>query len=181
MTAKSEEKIHSPLPAHFAESKTPSPQTRSAAQHDLDAVSDTGTYTIENDDDQVQDVKPKPTLKPSSSVLKRYVNESKSRHGTFDLHGMISAAMHTVTRPVVDMNIPTRDLPSASSNSSSLSSINSLSDEPHLLSPSDQFMPTTPLKNQIKPAESFGTRILLLCLQIELLLIVCIFSHIAGI
>ncbi|UJR13378.1 hypothetical protein I4U23_000395 [Adineta vaga] len=157
MTSKNEQKIHS----QFYDNKTSNLHTPSSDQHDTDALSDAGTYNIDDDDvDPIQDTK----LNPSSSIAKRYVNQSKTRHGTFDLRGIIPQTSHTVNRPVVDVNIPTRDL-SLSSNTSSASSLHSFVDDDSIHSPSeivfqnksssDQFSYTTSSKNQIKPAESF--------------------------
>lgn len=121
-------------------------QASSVKQRDPDAVSDTGTYTIDDDGEPVQNIKRNPT----SSILKRYVSETKARHGTFELQGKIPTRSH----PVVDVNIPTRDLRSPTfSDASSGSSIHSIEDEIHLQSPA------TPLKsNPVRPAECFGKR-----------------------
>ena len=115
--------------------------------HDIDALSDAGTYIIEDDESEQ---KFNPSV--SSSAFKRYVNPTQHRHGTFDIHGLIASTSHTIHRPVVDANIPQEDF-SASSTDSSLLSFNEdeeikSSTQDHCLIPAKQ--------SQIKPAESFG-------------------------
>jgi len=105
--------------------------TPSSEQHrDIDALSDAGTYIIEDDaDDVAQDddpeVEPEPPVvtqpksappqNPMSSPFRRYVSSKRHRHGTFEIRTLAQ----TVHRPVVDTNTPTRDLSSPSSSSSS--------------------------------------------------------------
>jgi hypothetical protein len=178
MTTKNEENLHSsPKAQQLSGNHTPNLLTPSSDHYDIDALSDAGTYIIEDDPDIVQDDITEQNNNSSSS-FKRYANPSKHRHGTFDIHGMISSAAHTIHRPVVDSNIPTRDIPSPSlSNSSSLSSVHSFSNENDqsiqkdvenasenkssngLKSASNTLLQqksTTPPKIQIKPAECFG-------------------------
>jgi hypothetical protein len=106
-----------------------------------DTVSDAGTYIIEDDDSE---------KKLSSSSFKRYVNQAKNRHGTFDIHGLISSTAHTIHRPIVDSNLQKKDL-SLSSSNSSLLSFNEDEENKSSLTP--------PAENQIKPAESFGKKL----------------------
>jgi hypothetical protein len=86
---------------------------------------------------------------------------------------MISSAPHTISRPVVDSTIPTDDSPlSSSSPNSSLSSLHSIptDNEDNILEKSSintKQRPNTLLiqqstilpPNQIKPAESFGEKV----------------------
>ncbi|UJR33988.1 hypothetical protein I4U23_021403 [Adineta vaga] len=126
----------------------PSPLvTPSSDHHDIDALSDAGTYIIEDDLDIAHDDEPEQDIEPqndiqeqnsspssTSSPFKRYATTKRNRHGTFDIHGIsssmttTSAAAHTVNRPIVDLNIPTHDLssPSSLSSSANLSSSSSL-------------------------------------------------------
>jgi hypothetical protein len=120
--------------------------TPSSDHHDIDALSDAGTYIIEDDIDIARDDEPEQDLEQqqkdtpkqkSSSSFKRYTKTRKNRQGTFDIHAISSSttaaaattttAAHTVNRPIVDLNIPTHDLCSSSSSSSvNLSSSSSL-------------------------------------------------------
>jgi hypothetical protein len=104
--------------------------TPSSDHHDIDALSDAGTYIIEDDIDIARDDEPEHDIEQQndiqeqslSSTFKRYAKTKRHRHGTFDLHAMIpstTTATHTVNRPVVDLNLPIRDLSSSSSSSSS--------------------------------------------------------------
>jgi hypothetical protein len=113
--------------------------------HDIDAISDAGTYIIEDDETEQKT--------NSSSAMKRYGNKTKTRHGTFDIHGLISSTAHTIHRPIVDSNISKQNL-SCSSSNSSLLSFNEI--EESLSSFIPQQISTSPKQNQIKPAESFG-------------------------
>jgi hypothetical protein len=99
----------------------------------------------------------------SSSLHRRYVNQTRNRHGTFDIHGFKPATEHTIHRPLVDLNMPTHDLSSSSSSSSSLISppvendssiLNSFAHAPTTLLQQQSKIP--PTQNQIKPAECFG-------------------------
>ncbi|CAF0776324.1 unnamed protein product [Rotaria sp. Silwood1] len=111
--------------------------TPSSDHHDIDALSDAGTYIIEDDVDIARDDEPEQDIEqqndtqdntspPStSSSFKRYAATKKNRHGTFDIHGTSSKTTHTVNRPIVDLNVPTHDLSLPSSSSSSSSSANS--------------------------------------------------------
>ena len=112
--------------------------------HDIDALSDAGTYIIEDDIDIARDDEPEQDLEQpeqnqtpeqtsSSSSFKRYTKTRKNRQGTFDIHAIVSTTTTATTgaqpvnRPVVDSNIPTHDLsPSSSSSSANLSSSSSL-------------------------------------------------------
>jgi len=124
--------------------------TPSSDHHDIDALSDAGTYIIEDDIDIARDDEPEQDIEqqneiqehnsPSlstSSPFRRYATTKRNRHGTFDIHRISSpttaATTHTVNRPIVDLNIPTHDLSSPSS-SSSLSSSANLSSSSSLLS-----------------------------------------------
>ncbi|CAF0756505.1 unnamed protein product [Adineta ricciae] len=127
--------------------------TPSSDHHDIDALSDAGTYIIEDDldiahdDEPEQDIEEPPPQQQqqhndtqesissplsTSSPFKRYATTKRNRHGTFDIHGISSSSStatstHAVTRPIVDLNIPTHDLSSPSSSSSAnLSSSSSL-------------------------------------------------------
>ncbi|CAF0763423.1 unnamed protein product [Adineta ricciae] len=126
--------------------------TPSSDHHDIDALSDAGTYIIEDDLDIAHDDEPEQDVEEeeerqqqqhndtqesissplsTSSPFKRYATTKRNRHGTFDIHGISSSSTatstHAVTRPIVDLNIPTHDLSSPSSSSSAnLSSSSSL-------------------------------------------------------
>lgn len=114
--------------------------TPSSEHRDIDALSDAGTYVIEDDVDVAQDdepdveSEPKITAMPSvpqtiqdqtSSPFRRYVTSKRHRHGTFEIRTL--APTSNVHRPIVDTQTPTRDLssPSSSSNSSRKSSCSS--------------------------------------------------------
>ena len=127
-------------------------QTPSSDHRDIDALSDAGTYIIEDDSDIARDDEPEQDLEQpppppppeqeeldetsqsnSSSSFKRYTKTRKNRQGTFEIHALSATAAsstapsHTVSRPVVDSNVPTHDLsPSSSSSSANLSSSSSL-------------------------------------------------------
>jgi len=111
--------------------------TPSSDHHDIDALSDAGTYIIEDDIDIALDDEPEQDIEqqndtqeqnsPSSlsSPFRRYATTKRNRHGTFDIHGILSppspspsATTHAINRPIVDLNIPTHDLSSSSSSSS---------------------------------------------------------------
>lgn len=121
--------------------------TPSSDHRDIDALSDAGTYIIEDDSDIARDDEPEQDLEQpppeehepnetsqsnSSTSFKRYTKTRKNRQGTFDIHALSSsssatAPSHPVSRPVVDSNVPTHDLsPSSSSSSANLSSSSSL-------------------------------------------------------
>ncbi len=120
----------------------PSPLlTPSSDHHDIDALSDAGTYIIDDDIDIARDDEPEQDIEQQndiqeqtssslSSPFKRYAATKRNRHGTFEIHSLSSpppTTTHTVTRPIVDLNIPTHDLSSSSSSSSAnLSSSSSL-------------------------------------------------------
>ncbi|CAF3855915.1 unnamed protein product [Adineta steineri] len=127
--------------------------TPSSDHHDIDALSDAGTYIIEDDLDIARDDEPEQDIEqqneieennssPTSSPFKRYATTKKNRHGTFEIHAIssptssttttTSTTAHTVNRPIVDLNIPTHDLSSPSSSSSSSSA--NLSSSSSLLS-----------------------------------------------
>jgi len=112
--------------------------TSSVDHHDIDALSDAGTYIIEDDIDIARDDEPEQDLEQpeqnqtpeqtsSSSSFKRYTKTRKNRQGTFDIHAIVSTTTATTTeaqavnRPVVDLNIPTHDLSPSSSSSFKLS------------------------------------------------------------
>ena len=80
------------------------------------------------------------------------MDPAKARHGTFDIHGLISSAAHTIHRPIVDSNLQKKDLSLSSSNSSLLSFNEEEEDKPSVPIP-------PPIQNQIKPPESFGKNI----------------------
>lgn len=116
--------------------------------HGIDTLSDTGTYILDDDDE----VEQKTTSLSTPSAFKRYGNPSKGRHGTFDIHGLISATAHTIHRPIVDSNIPKEDLSLSSSSNSSIHSFN----EDEIISDNK----SSPQQyQQIKPAEAFGRKI----------------------
>ncbi|CAF0852854.1 unnamed protein product [Adineta steineri] len=127
--------------------------TPSSDHHDIDALSDAGTYIIEDDLDIARDDEPEQDIEQqneieennsssTSSPFKRYATTKKNRHGTFEIHAIssptssttttTSTTAHTVNRPIVDLNIPTHDLSSPSSSSSSSSA--NLSSSSSLLS-----------------------------------------------
>jgi len=124
--------------------------TPSSDHHDIDTLSDAGTYIIEDDIDIARDDEPEQDIEPQndtqeqnsstlSSPFRRYAATKKNRHGTFEIHPLSSPTSstksQTVNRPIVDSNIPTHDLssPSSSSSSSPSSSAN-LSSSSSLLS-----------------------------------------------
>jgi hypothetical protein len=113
-------------------------ENRSLDHHESDTVSDAGTYIIDDDDSEQK-------IPSSSSSFKRYVNPAKARHGTFDIHGLISSTSHTIHRPIVDSNLQKKDLSLSSSNSS-------------LLSFNEDEENKSSIQNQIKPPESFGKK-----------------------
>lgn len=122
--------------------------TPSSDHHDIDALSDAGTYIIEDDSDIARDDEPEQDLEqPSASIeheqnnlsqsespstFKRYTKTRKNRQGTFDIHALATSSSstvpsNTVNRPIVDSNVPTHDLSlSSSSSSANLSSSSSL-------------------------------------------------------
>ena len=119
--------------------------TPSSDHHDIDALSDAGTYIIEDDSDIAHDDEPEQDLEQpppsveqeqneisqsnSPSTFKRYTKTRKNRQGTFDIHALASSTVptNTVNRPIVDSNVPTHDLTlSSSSSSANLSSSSSL-------------------------------------------------------
>lgn len=123
--------------------------TPSSDHHDIDALSDAGTYIIEDDSDIAHDDEPEQDLEQppptsveheqneisqsnSPSTFKRYTKTRKNRQGTFDIHALASSSAaavpsNTVNRPIVDSNVPTHDLSlSSSSSSANLSSSSSL-------------------------------------------------------
>jgi hypothetical protein len=177
MSTRDEENLQSSRKAQLSDHHTSNLLTPSSDYNDIDTLSDAGTYIIDDDINIEQDEQSEQKINSSSS-FKRYVNPTKNRHGTFDIHGLISSKAHTVHRPVVDSNIPTHDLPSSSlSNSSSLSSLLSFTNDNDQNTHSDvenaagnklsndmktvsntllQQQSTTPPKKQIKPAECFG-------------------------
>lgn len=120
--------------------------TPSSDHHDIDALSDAGTYIIEDDIDIARDDEPEQDIEPEndtqeqnsstlSSPFRRYAATKKNRHGTFEIHPLSSSTKsQTVNRPIVDLNIPTHDLSSPSSASSSPSSSANLSSSSSLLS-----------------------------------------------
>jgi hypothetical protein len=113
--------------------------TPSSDHHDIDALSDAGTYIIEDDIDIALDDEPEQDIEQQndtqeqnsssslSSPFRRYAKTKRNRHGTFDIHAILSpssppptttSVIHAVNRPIVDLNIPTHDLSSPSSSSS---------------------------------------------------------------
>ena len=118
--------------------------TPSSDHHDADALSDAGTYIIEDDLDIARDDEPEPDIDQptqenqieqptTSNAFKRYAKTKHTRHGTFDIHALTSSpstatTTQTVNRPIVDLNIPTHDItsPSSSTSSANLSSSSSL-------------------------------------------------------
>ena len=115
--------------------------TPSSDHRDVDALSDAGTYIIEDDGDIAQDDEPErdlehvpdsndPASASSSSVsspFRRYVTTKRNRHGTFDIHGLPSPNVSVVNRPIVDSNPVPHDLSSPSSSTSSRHSSSSSS------------------------------------------------------
>lgn len=103
---------------------------------DIDALSDAGTYIIEDDGDIAQDAEteqdyePKEDTNDHSSVstssvtspFRRSITKRRNRHGTFDIQGLVSNNSQSVTRPVVDINSPHNDLSSSTASSKSSSS-----------------------------------------------------------
>lgn len=114
------------------------------SEKNLDTVSESGTYIIDDDDDQDEKI---------NRSFKRYIRSDKHRHGTFDIHGLLSSTSHEIHRPVVDTNMLGENL-SMSSSSSSSSLLSSLNDEQVKISVRSERSPT-PTK-QIKPAEAFS-------------------------
>lgn len=123
--------------------------TPSSDHRDIDALSDAGTYIIDDDIDIAHDDEPEQDIEqqndtqeqeqqqqqnsPLSSPFKRYATTKRNRHGTFDIHALTSPSSsstktHAVNRPIVDLNVPTHDLssPSSSASSANLSSSSSL-------------------------------------------------------
>jgi hypothetical protein len=120
--------------------------------HDIDTLSDAGTYIIDDDESEQK------LNSSSSSSFKRYGNQTKTRHGTFDIHGLISSTAHTIHRPVVDSNIPKHDLSvSSSSSNSSLHSFNE--DDSISETKSSLQQQSTPPHKQIKPPEAFSKKL----------------------
>ena len=123
--------------------------TPSSDHHDIDALSDAGTYVIEDDIDiarddedieQKNDAQEKISqTSTTSSSFKRYATSQRNRHGTFDIHGVSSKLTHNVNRPIVDLNVSTHDLssPLSSSSSSSLLSLPTESDNSIRKEPED--------------------------------------------
>jgi len=139
ITAKDEENLHS-----------------SDNHHDIDALSDAGTYIID-DDESEQKLN---LSSASTSAFKRYGNQTKTRHGTFDIHGLISSTAHTIHRPVVDSNIPKHDLSVLSSSSSSNSSLHSFNEDDNISETKSSLQQQSiPLHKQIKPAEAFSKKL----------------------
>lgn len=125
--------------------------TPSSDHHDIDALSDAGTYIIEDDIDIAHDDEPseqdtepqndtkeQQTIATVPSSFRRYATTKKNRHGTFEIHPITSPTSstnsQTVNRPVVDLNVPTHDLSSPSSSTSSPSSSANISSSSSLLS-----------------------------------------------
>ncbi|CAF0739599.1 unnamed protein product [Rotaria sordida] len=120
--------------------------TPSCDHYDIDALSDAGTYIIEDDIDIAHDDEPEQDIEqqndrqekistPSTaSSFKRYATTRRNRHGTFDIDGISSKTTHTVNRPIVDLNVPTHNL---SPSSSSVSSANSTSSSSLLSLPTE--------------------------------------------
>ena len=111
----------------------PTPTTE---QRDVDALSDAGTYVIEDDeadvaqDDEpeVEPEPPQPTQNQTPSPFRRYVTSKRHRHGTFEIRSLApTSTTQGVHRPIVDSTTPSRDLssPSSSSGSSRKSSCSS--------------------------------------------------------
>jgi len=122
--------------------------------HDIDTLSDAGTYIIDDDESEQK------LNSSSSSSFKRYGNQTKTRHGTFDIHGLISSTAHTIHRPVVDSNIPKHDLSVLSSSSSSNSSLHSFNDDDNISETKSSLQQQSiPLHKQIKPAEAFSKKL----------------------
>jgi hypothetical protein len=160
MTTKDEQKLHSPSDVQLCDNHTLDLLTPSSDHHDIDALSDAGTYIIEDDVDMAQNNNSEPKMN-ASSLHRRYVNQTRNRHGTFDIQGLKPATEHTIDRPLVDLNSPTHDLSSSSSSSSSL--ISPLVENDFSILNSFTHAPTTLLQqqstqNQIKPAECFGKK-----------------------
>jgi len=161
MTTKDEQKLHSPSDVQLCDNHTLDLLTPSSDHHDIDALSDAGTYIIEDDVDMAQNNNSEPKMN-ASSLHRRYVNQTRNRHGTFDIQGLKPATEHTIDRPLVDLNTPTHDLSSSSSSSSS-SLISPLVENDFSILNSFTHAPTTLLQqqstqNQIKPAECFGKK-----------------------
>lgn len=107
--------------------------TPSSDHHDIDALSDAGTYIIEDDIDIGHDDEPEQDIEQQSDIqekissqsnskpssFKRYAASKRNRHGTFDIQSISSKTTQSVTRPIVDLSVPSHDLSSTSSSSSS--------------------------------------------------------------
>ena len=101
--------------------------TPSSDHHDADALSDAGTYIIEDDLDIARDDEPEPDIDQPTQ------ENQIEQPTTFDIHALTSSpstatTTQTVNRPIVDLNIPTHDItsPSSSTSSANLSSSSSL-------------------------------------------------------
>ncbi|CAF3076528.1 unnamed protein product [Rotaria sp. Silwood2] len=115
---------------------------------------DAGTYIIEDDGDIAYDDELE-QQNNSSSAFKRYINQTKTRHGTFDIHRFVSSTTQTINRPIIDSNIPTNELVSSSfvlfSNNKELDDTFENKSSNIIL----QQQSITSTQNQIKPAEYF--------------------------
>ncbi|CAF0921293.1 unnamed protein product [Rotaria sordida] len=169
MTTKDEENFHCPSDIQLCDNQTSNIIIPSSDHHDIDTLSDSGTYIIEDDGDIAHDDELE-QKNNSSSTFKRYVNQIKNRHGTFDIHQLVSSTTKTINRPIIDSNISTNEF--ISSSSSILSFSNENDDNIHkefedtfenkssngLIDTSNVFLQQqsiTSSQNQIKPAEYF--------------------------
>ncbi|CAF1224718.1 unnamed protein product [Rotaria sordida] len=169
MTTKDEENFHCPLDIQLCDNQTSNIVIPSSDHHDIDTLSDSGTYIIEDDGDIAHDDELE-QKNNSSSTFKRYVNQIKNRHGTFDIHQLVSSTTKTINRPIIDSNISTNEFISSSSSLLSFSNENDHNIHKEfedtfenkssngLIDTSNVFLQQqsiTSLQNKIKPAEYF--------------------------
>ena len=116
---------------------------------DRDVLSDTGTYSVEDEND-FQDIQEKMAKKST----KRYINSRKENsRETFDIQGLLPSKK-AIDRPVVDSNIlKTREIHSSLLSSSSLLSF---PEDIHLNDDKSSIDLHDNIQQQIKTAESFG-------------------------
>ncbi|CAF3591259.1 unnamed protein product [Rotaria socialis] len=133
--------------------------------HDADALSDAGTYIIEDETDIQEDYEPEQKTNTLSSIKKNQ-NQTKYLHETFYMDRLGFSATPMINRPIIDLNVQTNsyDSPLLSQtsvgNNSHHSIRNELEDKPYnCLIPSStvqyQQKPVILPKMKIKPAECF--------------------------
>ncbi|CAF3711818.1 unnamed protein product [Rotaria sp. Silwood1] len=155
MTTKDEENLNYSSDVQLCDNHTSDFVIPSSDHHDIDTLSDAGTYIIEDDNELEQ-------KNNSSLAYKRYVCQTKNRHGTFDIHQLITSTTQTINRPIIDLNISKNDLVSSSSSSSSIVSFSNENDhnihnelENQSSNDTSNILLQSPSQNQIKPAEYF--------------------------